>query len=274
MISLIDLSFKPNPINCVLKTPLLCFHHSIKPKMAMFRALLSLTVTAILVKLAIGTNHTVGGASGWDLSSNFQTWAAGEKFHVGDNLIFNYLPPHNVLEVTKADFDSCQATSALKVYTDLNTVITLTSPGNRYFLCGFPEHCGQGMSLMVQTLATSAATPPSPTTTTTPPPTLPNIAAPPLPNLPIPPSPAISKPPSTLPKITIPPLPSAPPLPSLGPVPSVFSQLPPLPSPGMASSGSDSSTSPPPSPSSANRGHLLSKFITGMWFGMSMLLAL
>ncbi|XP_042490153.1 uclacyanin 1-like [Macadamia integrifolia] len=270
MISHIDRSFKRNPSDSVsLNTPPL--FSSLHQKMALFRAvLLSLTVTAILVKLAIGKNHTVGGASGWDLSSNLQSWAAGESFHVGDNLIFKYSPPHDVIEVTKADYDSCQATSAVKVYTDLNTVITLNLPGNRYFICGFPEHCGQGMKLLVQTLATSTAIPP----TATSPSTLPNVAAPPLPKLASPPPHAISNPPSTLPKITTPPLPGIPPLtphslPPLGSAaPKVFSILPPSNSPA-----SGSSTTPPP-PSSANRGHLLSKLTTGIWFGMSMLLAL
>lgn len=35
---------------------------------------------------AINTNHSVGGASGWDLSSNLQAWATHATFHVGDSL--------------------------------------------------------------------------------------------------------------------------------------------------------------------------------------------
>lgn len=35
---------------------------------------------------AINTNHSVGGASGWDLSSNLRAWATRTAFRVGDSL--------------------------------------------------------------------------------------------------------------------------------------------------------------------------------------------
>ncbi|MBA0592652.1 hypothetical protein Gorai_009627, partial [Gossypium raimondii] len=72
---------------------------------------------------------------------------------------FQYTPNHDVLEVTKADHDSCQTSSPLQTYTDGNTVIPLTSPGKRYFICGTLGHCSQGMQIEIDTLATS--TPPS-----------------------------------------------------------------------------------------------------------------
>ncbi|XP_042482262.1 uclacyanin 1-like [Macadamia integrifolia] len=231
--------------------------------MAMFRAFLNLAVIAMLVEFAVGANYTVGGTNGWDLTSNVQSWVAAQSFHVGDNLIFQYSQPHNLLEVTKADYDSCQATNALQSYSDGNTVITLTTPGKRYFTCGAPGHCTQGMKLQVNTLATSAATAPSPTIATSPS-TLPNIATPPMPAIATPPSPSIETlapyiPPSTAP---------------LGSDPNVLSPTLPSPeSPGAVPTGTAFPTpSTPTTTSSANRGHLLSKLlIVGICLGMMLL---
>ncbi|XP_043705476.1 uclacyanin 1-like [Telopea speciosissima] len=263
--------------------------------MAMFRALLSLIVIPMLVEFAMGANYTVGGSNGWDLTSNLQAWSAAQSFHVGDNLIFQYSSPHNLAEVTKSDYDSCQATNALQVYSDGNTVITLTTPGKRYFTCGVPGHCTQGMKLQVDTLATSAATAPSPSTATSPS-TLPNIATSPTPAVATapsatPPSPSVATAPSVIPPSpavatapsATPPLPSTATLapfspPSLAPDGSVPSGLSPIlpssESPGVAPSGIAFTTPPPPSTSSANRGHLQTKLlIVGICFGMKMLQA-
>ncbi|KAH1074029.1 hypothetical protein J1N35_026357 [Gossypium stocksii] len=128
--------------------------------MAVLQTLVCLTAIGMFMELAMAANHTVGGASGgWDTSTDLQSWVASQTFAVGDNLIFQYTPNHDLLEVTKADHDSCQTSSPLQTYTDGNTVIPLTSPGKRYFICGTLGHCSQGMQIEIDTLATS--TPPS-----------------------------------------------------------------------------------------------------------------
>lgn len=49
-------------------------------------------VLVVLLALVAGPevlraeNHTVGGSSGWNQGINYDTWAAGETFTVGDNL--------------------------------------------------------------------------------------------------------------------------------------------------------------------------------------------
>lgn len=46
-----------------------------------------LVLSLLAVPAAVyGVDHTVGGSSGWDQNVDFATWAAGEKFVVGDNL--------------------------------------------------------------------------------------------------------------------------------------------------------------------------------------------
>ncbi|KAE8698480.1 Basic helix-loop-helix DNA-binding superfamily protein [Hibiscus syriacus] len=130
--------------------------------MAMLKTFVCLAATAMLVQLVMTATYTVGGANGgWDSSTDLQSWVASQKFSVGDNLLFQYTPNHDVLEVTKADYDSCQASSPLRTYSDGNTVVPLTSPGKRYFICGTLGHCSQGMQIEINTLATSPSTPPS-----------------------------------------------------------------------------------------------------------------
>lgn len=75
---------------------------------------------------------------------------------------FQYSPSHNVLEVSKADYDSCQGSNSIQAYNGGSTTIPLSSPGKRYFICGTIGHCSQGMKLEVDTsLATTSAPPPT-----------------------------------------------------------------------------------------------------------------
>ncbi|XP_027344104.1 uclacyanin 1 [Abrus precatorius] len=124
--------------------------------------IIRVSFVAILIKLALATNYNVGGPNGgWDTNSNLQSWASSQKFSVGDSLTFQYPPNHNVVEVSKADYDSCKPTNPIQSYNDGTTTIPLTSPGKRYFICGTIGHCSQGMKLEIDTLAsaTSSATP-------------------------------------------------------------------------------------------------------------------
>lgn len=45
-----------------------------------------LVVIASMVLVVSATNHTVGGSSGWDLSSDIRGWSARTSFHAGDFL--------------------------------------------------------------------------------------------------------------------------------------------------------------------------------------------
>ncbi|KAI6672838.1 hypothetical protein NL676_000744 [Syzygium grande] len=145
-------------------------------KMGMPRTfLMSLLFAAVLVELATATNYVVGGLNGgWDMNTDQTTWASSQTFLVGDNLIFRYSPGHDVSEVTKGDYDSCQVTSPIQTYTSGSTVIPLTSPGKKYFICSSPGHCAAGMKLQINTLMASSTTSQSPATL----PTLGPVSAP------------------------------------------------------------------------------------------------
>ncbi|XP_054792594.1 uclacyanin 1-like [Prosopis cineraria] len=119
-------------------------------------------VAAMIIEITMAANHIVGGPNGgWDTNTNFQEWASSQNFSVGDKLIFQYPPNHDVVEVTKADYDSCQTTNPIQSYNDGDTTIPLTSPGKRYFICATLGHCGQGMKIEIDTLAgaTSSTSP-------------------------------------------------------------------------------------------------------------------
>ncbi|KAK8568455.1 hypothetical protein V6N13_106367 [Hibiscus sabdariffa] len=210
--------------------------------MAILKTLVSLAATAMVVQLAMAATHSVGGANGgWDTSTDVETWVASQKFSVGDNLRFQYTPNHDVLEVTKADYDSCQTSSPLKTYSDGNTLVPLTSPGKRYFICGTLGHCSQGMKIEINTLATSPSTPPpaSPAPKTSPSPAKSASGSPSSPHLP----------PTQSPSVT----------PSVSPSPAKTPESAPVsPSPADVTSTESSETAssphgPPSSPANRNR---------------------
>ncbi|KAJ1382486.1 Phytocyanin domain [Sesbania bispinosa] len=124
--------------------------------MGVLEIIVRVSFVAILIKLCMATNHIVGGPNGgWDATSDLQSWSSSQKFSVGDNLIFQYPPNHDVVEVTKADYDSCQPTNPIQSYNDGATTIPLSSPGKRYFICGTIGHCSQGMKVEIDTLASA-----------------------------------------------------------------------------------------------------------------------
>jgi hypothetical protein len=69
---------------------------------------------------------------------------------------------HDVLEVSKADYDSCSGSRPLaKFHTGDDTVPLPAGGVTRYFICGVPGHCAGGMKLAVRVEAAgpNAATP-------------------------------------------------------------------------------------------------------------------
>ncbi|TYJ00092.1 hypothetical protein E1A91_A13G064200v1 [Gossypium mustelinum] len=256
----------------------------------MARTLVCLAATAMLVQLAMAANYTVGGANGgWDSSTDLQIWAASQKFAVGDNLIFQYTPNHDLVEVTKADYDSCQTSSPIRTYTDGNTVVPLTSPGKRYFICGTPGHCSEGMQIEIDTLATSPTDPPSasPAPETSPSPAeTPELAPETSPSFPpsVYPAPETSPMPMETPEIAPETSPSLPPsvylAPETSPLPTETPEaapgslssdvVPSIESPGTSSSRSDLSQQP--LPSSANTNSF--RICLGFGFGLMLVVLL
>ncbi|RCV10821.1 hypothetical protein SETIT_2G139400v2 [Setaria italica] len=132
-------------------------------KLIAFAAVLA----AAVISTALAATYNIGEPGwSWDLQTNYSDWAASKRFHPGDQIVFKYSPQaHDVVEVSKADYDSCSCwdTSSnarpIVTHTSGNDAIALTSAGMRYFICGIPGHCAGGMKLQVDVVpsATSLA---------------------------------------------------------------------------------------------------------------------
>ncbi|EOY15920.1 hypothetical protein QUC31_000781 [Theobroma cacao] len=110
---------------------------------------------------------TVGESTGWIPGVDYNAWAKGKNFKVGDRLVFNYPSGHTVDEVFENDYNTCTAGNALSTDNSGSTSIPLLTAGPHYFMCGVVGHCGQGMKLAVNVAAESTPLPsgtPSPAT--------------------------------------------------------------------------------------------------------------
>ncbi|KAK8690598.1 hypothetical protein V6N13_074130 [Hibiscus sabdariffa] len=103
--------------------------------------------------------YAVGDTSGWDISTDLDSWAAGKRFNVGDVLLFQYSSSHSVNEVTKESFETCNTTNSLRTYSNGNTTVTLSNAGTSYFACGNRLHCLGGMKLQVNVEGDKAPSP-------------------------------------------------------------------------------------------------------------------
>ncbi|KAM0848149.1 hypothetical protein ACQ4PT_054568 [Festuca glaucescens] len=130
--------------------------------MAMVKAVLvAVLAVAALAQLASAVDHPVGGSgTKWTTSGGYDAWSAAQKFTTKDSLVFDYSSSHDVVEVSKAGYDTCSTSGSVATYTGGKTTIKLTTAGKRYFICGIPGHCTAGMKLEVNVVA--AATPANP----------------------------------------------------------------------------------------------------------------
>ncbi|KAJ7961917.1 Blue copper protein [Quillaja saponaria] len=126
----------------------------------------ALLVLLLAVPTVYGVDHIVGDNTGWSLQGDYKTYAAGQTFRVGDNLVFNYDSNHKVDVVDEDGYNSCSSSNALQSHGDGNTKIPLTSPGKMYFICPTIGHCTGGMKLAIDVVAATSGT--SPTTPASP----------------------------------------------------------------------------------------------------------
>ncbi|KAF8380102.1 hypothetical protein HHK36_027572 [Tetracentron sinense] len=68
---------------------------------------------------------------------------------------------HNVLELSKKDFEACTQKNVTEMYYSGPTILELTIPGDYYYYCGVGTHCegGQKLSITVTNAEGSAGTP-------------------------------------------------------------------------------------------------------------------
>ncbi|KAD6453476.1 hypothetical protein R6Q59_015360 [Mikania micrantha] len=112
-----------------------------------------------------GKVFIVGDDSGWTLNFDYQTWAMGKEFVVGDTLVFIYSAgAHNVYKVNGTDFQQCNIPVSSVPLVSGYDVVTLTTPGKKWYICGVGTHCKTGgMKLVINVLPKSTYSPaPSP----------------------------------------------------------------------------------------------------------------
>ncbi|KAK9120965.1 hypothetical protein Syun_018582 [Stephania yunnanensis] len=138
--------------------------------MAMATTAALLLAFLLATPMALAVDHKVGDDSGWDQGVNYDNWAKGKTFQVGDNLLFSYGGSHSVDVVSQSDYTSCNTGNAITTYTGGSNTVKLDKEGAMYFVCPAFGHCQGGMKLAV-TVSAASTTPSggSPPSTTTPP---------------------------------------------------------------------------------------------------------
>ncbi|XP_052194993.1 basic blue protein [Diospyros lotus] len=129
-----------------------------------YRFFFSLVLVGLIsTRGATAAQHVVGGSQGWDESTDFASWASGQTFRVGDQLVFKYTPGlHSVVELgSESAYKNCDVSSALNSLNGGNDAVKLNKAGDRYFACGTAGHCGSGMKLKITTVAANAPSTPA-----------------------------------------------------------------------------------------------------------------
>ncbi|OVA17126.1 Plastocyanin-like [Macleaya cordata] len=119
--------------------------------------------------------HRVGDSSLWSIPENkdfYYNWSINQSFHIGDTLVFEFQSEfHNVMQVSRREFDSCTAENPFQEFRVGPATIPLIQEGVYYFICSFVNYCslGQKLSITVHPTTTSPL-PPPPLPTSSPPP--------------------------------------------------------------------------------------------------------
>ncbi|KAG7984453.1 hypothetical protein I3843_04G161700 [Carya illinoinensis] len=113
-----------------------------------------LIVVVALVKTANADTYSVGDELEWNIpplgSIAYETWAREKVFEVGDNIVFNWNGTHDVAEVTKENYDSCNDTGTIDLRQTSPANFTLSSNSTRYFICTISNHCELGQKVTVR----------------------------------------------------------------------------------------------------------------------------
>ncbi|XP_059461846.1 blue copper protein 1a-like [Corylus avellana] len=121
-------------------------------------------IIATLVPSILATEFVVSDDKGWTINFDYQVWAKGKVFHVGDTLVFKYKEGvHNVLKVNGTGFQQCVAPLGTEALISGNDVITLATSGRKWYICGVAKHCENGNQKLAITVLPRIVSPaPSP----------------------------------------------------------------------------------------------------------------
>ncbi|KAL5581344.1 hypothetical protein UlMin_013786 [Ulmus minor] len=124
---------------------------------------LVLLFVALITKEALAAQLLVGGSQGWETTTDLDSWASGQTFKVGDQLVFKYSSGlHSVVELANEDaYKNCDLGTSLDSKNTGNDVLKLNKPGTRYFACGTLGHCSEGMKVKIKVVAGNASSSPA-----------------------------------------------------------------------------------------------------------------
>ncbi|XP_021833704.1 mavicyanin-like [Prunus avium] len=122
-----------------------------------------LVILAIFAPSILATDYVVGDDKGWTINFDYQAWAQGKLFYVGDNLVFNYPKgAHTVLKVNGTGFQQCASPLDSVPLTSGKDVINLATPGRKWYICGVGQHCElRNQKLVITVLPSSSSSAPS-----------------------------------------------------------------------------------------------------------------
>ncbi|KAK5785699.1 hypothetical protein PVK06_040309 [Gossypium arboreum] len=132
--------------------------------MAIHRSLVIFPIVVLMTPaISLATDFVVGDDDGWKLGIDYEDWAKGKQFFVGDTLVQRY--NSQCVKVKGDDFKSCTVPSnnSLGSFTG-NDTIKLATTGNKWYICGVNGYCDGGMKLKITVLDGTA---PAPSTAST-----------------------------------------------------------------------------------------------------------
>ncbi|GAA0171744.1 hypothetical protein LIER_41212 [Lithospermum erythrorhizon] len=134
--------------------------------MAARALMVSLVIVSLAIVPAMSMEYMVGGGNMWTLDIDYVEWAKDKTFYVGDKLVFMYnKEAHNVIKVNGTQFNGCVAPDPSNgaVLSSGYDVITLATPGKKWYICGFGRHCSDHkMKLVIDVLPQVATPAPAP----------------------------------------------------------------------------------------------------------------
>ncbi|KAI3810030.1 hypothetical protein L1987_19636 [Smallanthus sonchifolius] len=97
----------------------------------------------------------VGGSGDWSLAStSYNQWAEKNRFQIGDSVLFKYeAGEDSVVQVSKDDYNNCNAASPIAKYSDGHSVVKLNESGPHYFISGLVENCKNNEKIVIVVMA-------------------------------------------------------------------------------------------------------------------------
>ncbi|XVE51021.1 hypothetical protein DITRI_Ditri02bG0004700 [Diplodiscus trichospermus] len=127
----------------------------------MAMAIVKMAMALVVMAASLGgkwaeaqVHHVVGGDRGWDPSSDVASWSAGRSFRVGDKIWFAYsAAQESIVELkSKGEYELCDVSNPIRMYTDGLDGVILDGEGIRYFVSSRTESCKNGLKLHVDVM--------------------------------------------------------------------------------------------------------------------------